>query len=132
MSYLEDLAALLNSLNIGVYPGTTSTWTIFVDDMLDSPDACISLYGRPGRSRICHSGGDIKRPDLHIEVRAATYTAAKSKLEEIDAALHRFGNETVGSTRFILVKAAGEIMLLGKATRNRTLLSQNFEVLIDT
>jgi len=131
MSYLEDIATYLDSLGIGVYPGTSSTRTIYIDEMPDIPDAVIALHGRSGRSRICHTGGDIKRPDLHIEIRADTYTAARSKIAEIDAALHRFGNETVGDTRFILVKAVNEALSLGKDKRNRTIISQNFEVQID-
>jgi len=131
MSFLEDIAAQLNMAGVGIYPGTTATRTIYIGEMPDSPDAVIALYARPGRSRICHTSGDIRRPDLHIEVRAATYVAAQAKIVAIDAALHRFGNETVGSTRFILVKAANEAMSLGKDSRNRTITSQNFEVLID-
>ncbi len=131
MPFLEDIATQLNTAGVGVYPGTSSTRTIYISEMPDTPDALICLYARPGRSRVCHSGGDIRRPDLHIEVRAATYSAAQSKIEAIDAALHRFGNETVGSTRFILVKAVNEMMPLKKDGRNRSLLSQNYEVLID-
>jgi hypothetical protein len=131
MGFLEDLATQLNLVGIGIYPGTSATRTIFLSEMPDAPDACIALYARPGRFRICHSSGDIRRPDLHIEARAATYAAAQAKIVAVDAALHRFGNETVGSTRFILVKAANEAMSLGKDSRNRTIMSQNFEVLID-
>lgn len=132
MSFLEDIATQLNTASVGVYPGTSATRTIYIGEMPDAPDALICLYPRAGRRRVCHTGGDILRPDLHIEVRAATYAAALAKLAAIDAALHRFGNATVGGTAFILVKAASEMTTLGKDARNRSILSQNFEIDIDT
>ena len=67
MSFLEDIATALNAAGVGVYPGTSSTRTIYLAEMPDAPDAVIALYARPGRFRICHSSGDIRRPDLHIE-----------------------------------------------------------------
>jgi len=126
MSFLEDIATQLNSLGIGVYPGTASTWTIFVDDMLDSPDACIALYARPGRAKEVFC--DIQYPDLHVEVRAATYAAAQAKAEAIDAALHAQHDQTWSAHKYLLIKARGVPCKLETDSRGRTIFYQNFEV----
>lgn len=128
MSFLEDLAGKLNTAGVGVYPGTSSTRTIYIGEMPDTPDALICLYARPGRRPAMHSGGDIRQPDLHVEVRAATYSAAVAKMAAIDAALHRTGNYTVGSVRYVSIQAIQEMVSLGRDGRNRSIVSQNFEV----
>lgn len=127
MSFLEDIAIQLDSLGIGVYPGTASTWTIFVDDMLDSPDACISLYGRPGRSKEVFC--DLQYPDLHIEIRAATYGAAQTKAEAIDAALHAQHDITLSTHRYLLLRGRGVPCKLETDSRGRTIFYQNFEIM---
>ena len=76
MSFLEDIAIQLNTTGAGVYPGTSATRTIYIGEMPDSPDACIALYARPGRAKALFC--DLQYPELHVEVRAATYSAAQS------------------------------------------------------
>ena len=128
ISFLEDIAVQLNSAGVGVYPGTSATRTIYIGEMPDSPDALIALYARPGRRPMMHSGGDIRQPDLHVEVRAATYSAATAKIDAIDAALHRTGSFVVGATRYVSIQAIQEMAPLSRDGRNRSLVSQNFEV----
>jgi hypothetical protein len=128
VSFLEDIAALLNTSGVVVYPGTSATRTCYVGEMPDAPDALVCLYARAGRSRTLYSGGELRKPDLHVEVRAATYSAALSKMEAVCAALHRQGDMIVNGTLYVSILAASEMTPLGKDARNRTIMSQNFEV----
>ncbi|MCK9569469.1 minor capsid protein [Candidatus Pacearchaeota archaeon] len=126
MSVLEDIAVQLNTAGVGVYPGTSSTRTIYIGEMPDSPDACIALHARPGRSK--ETFCDLQYPDLHVEVRAATYSAAQSKAEAIDAALHAQHDVTLSAHKYLLIKARGVPCKLEVDGRNRTIFYQNFEI----
>ena len=127
MSFLEDIATQLNTAGIGIYPGTTSTRTIYIAEMPDSPDACIALYARPGRAKEVFC--DIQYPDLHVEVRAATYTAAQSKAEAVDTALHAQHDVVWNGHKYILVAARGPPCKLEKDANGRTIFYQNFEIM---
>lgn len=126
MSFLEDIATQLNTAGVGVYPGTNSTWTVYIAEMPDSPDACIALYARPGRAKEVFC--DIQYPDLHVEVRAAPYAAAQAKAEAIDAALHAQHDQTWSAHKYLLIKARGVPCKLETDDRNRTIFYQNFEI----
>ena len=127
MSFLEDIATQLNTAGIGIYPGTTSTRTIYIAEMPDSPDACIALYARPGRAKEVFC--DIQYPDLHVEVRAATYAAAQSKAEAIDAALYAQHDISLSTHKYLLITARGVPCKLETDSRNRTIFYQNFEIM---
>jgi len=126
MSLLEDVAVQLNAAGVGVYPGTGATRTIFLAEMPSSPDACIVLDKRPGRGKDTLT--DMQWPDLHVEVRAATYTAAQAKAEAVDAALHGQHDVTWSGHRYILIKSRGEPCKLQKDANGRTIFYENFEV----
>lgn len=126
MSFLEDLAIQLNTAGVGVYPGTSSTRTIYVGEMPDSPDACIALYARPGRAKELFC--DIQYPELHVEVRAATYAAAQTKAEAVDSALHAQHDVTLSAHKYLTIRARGVPCKLEVDGRNRTIFYQNFEI----
>lgn len=127
MGFLEDIASKLNSDGVVVYPGSATTRTCYISEMPDAPDAVVCLYARPGRSRVLYSGGELRRPDLHIEVRAATYGAAVAKMESVCDSLHRFEG-VIGARLFTAILAVSEMVSLGRDARNRAIISQNFEV----
>lgn len=126
MSFLEDLAAYLNAQSIGVYPGTSSTRTIYLAEMPADPDAVIALYARPGRPKALYC--DLQYPELHVEVRAATYAAAQTKAEAIDAALHGQHDVTLSTHKYLTVRALGVPAKLEVDGRGRTIFYQNFEI----
>lgn len=126
MSHLEDLATLLNSLSVGIYPGTSSTRTIYIGEMPDSPDACIALHGRPGRAKALYC--DLQYPEAHIETRAATYEAARLKAEAIDAALHGQHDISLSGHTYLEIRALGVPCKLKIDGRGRTIFYQNFEI----
>lgn len=127
MSFLEDIAIQLNTAGVGVYPGTSSTRTIYIAEMPDSPDALIALYARPGRAKEVYC--DLQYPDLHVEVRAATYAAAQTKAEAIDAALHAQHDVTFSGHQYLTIRGRGVPCKLEVDGRNRTIFYQNFEVM---
>lgn len=126
MSFLEDIATQLNTLSVGVYPGTSSTRTIYVGTMPDSPDALIGLYARPGRPP--ETFADIHYPELHVEVRAATYSAAQTKIEAIQTALHGLHDTALSGKQYLVIRALGDPAKLIVDGRNRTVFYQNYLV----
>jgi hypothetical protein len=126
MSFLEDLAIQLNTAGVGIYPGTSTTRTCYIGEMPDTPDLCIALYARPGRPKEMRS--DLQYPELHVEVRAATYAAAQTKAEAVDAALHGQHDVTLSTHRYIIVRALGVPAKLETDNRNRTIFYQNFTI----
>jgi hypothetical protein len=127
MSFLEDLATQLNTAGVGVYPGISSTRTIYIGEMPDSPDAVIALYARPGRAKELYC--DLQYPELHVEVRAATYAAAQTKAEAIDSALHAQHDVALSAHQYLAIQALGVPAKLEVDGRNRTIFYQNFRII---
>ena len=126
MSFLEDIATQLNTAGIGIYPGTAATRTIYLAEMPDVPDAVTVLYARAGRAKELLT--DLQFPELHVEVRAATYAAAQTKMEAIDTALHGLHDTVLSGHNYIFIQALGAPVKLEVDARNRTIFYQNFEV----
>jgi hypothetical protein len=126
MSFLEDIATALNAAGVGIYPGTSSTRTIYIGEMPDSPDAVIALYARPGRAWETYT--DIQYPELHVEIRAATYSAAQTKAAAIAIALHGQHDILLSGTKYLKIKALGGYTKLEVDARGRTIFYQNFEI----
>ncbi len=126
MSFLEDIAVQLNSAGVGVYPGTSSTRTVYIGEMPDSPDAVIALYARPGRAKEMRLS--LEYPELHVETRAATYAACQAKAESIDAALHAQHDVTLSAHRYLIIRALGVPCKLEVDGRGRTIFYQNFTI----
>ncbi len=128
MSLLEDIAIQLNSVGVGVYPGTFATRTIYVGEMPDAPDAVVALAARPGRPKDPKT--DLQYPELHVEVRAATYAAAQIKAEAVDAALHGQHDALFNTThKYVLIQALGVPCKLDVDNRGRTIFYQNFRII---
>ena len=126
MSFLEDIATALNASGVGVYPGTSSTRAIYIGEMPDAPDAVIALYARPGRPKEMRLS--LEYPELHVEVRAATYSAAQTKAEAVDAALHAQHDVTLSAHKYLIIRALGVPCKLEVDGRGRTIFYQNFTI----
>ncbi len=126
MSFLEDLAVALNTAGVGVYPGTSTTRTVYLAEMPADPDAVIALYARPGRPKALYC--DLQYPELHVEVRAATYAACQTKAEAIDAALHAQHDIALSGHQYLTIQARGVPCKLEVDGRGRTIFYQNFEI----
>jgi hypothetical protein len=126
MSFLEDLAIQLNTAGVGTYPGTSATRTIYIGEMPDTPDAVICLYARPGRAWETYT--DIQYPELHVEIRAATYAASQTKALAVATALHGQHDISFSGTKYLKIKALGSYAKLEVDGRGRTIFYQNFEI----
>jgi hypothetical protein len=125
MSFLEDIATYLAAAGIGVYPGTASTRTVYIGELPDTPDLCISLHARAGKPKEMFC--DVQYPELHVEVRGATYGAAQTKAEAIDTALHAQHDISLSGHQYLTIRALGVPAKLEVDARNRTIFYQNFQ-----
>lgn len=117
MSFLEDISTYLSNQSISCYIGS----------MPADPDAVVVLYARPGRPKDLYC--DLQYPELHVEVRAATYTAAQSKAESVDALLHALHDQDLSGHRYLEIQALGVPAKLEEDGRRRTIFYQNFRII---
>jgi len=117
MSFLEDISTYLNNSSI----------TCHIGSMPADPDAVVVLYARSGRPKDLFC--DLQYPELHVEVRAATYTAAQSKAESVDALLHALHDTDLSSHRYLEIQALGVPAKLETDGRGRTVFYQNFRII---
>ena len=121
---LEDMALLLQQANIGVI-GTN----IFLSNMPASPDACVALYEYAGNARERSFGGDVlESPGLQVRVRNTTYSAARTKIESVIAALDGVNNTTVNNKRYLSVLVQQSPTPMGSDQNGRKEFTVNFIV----
>jgi len=94
--------------------------------MPDSPDAIVALYARPGRPKALYC--DLQYPELHVEIRASTYTAAQSKSDAVDVALHALHDISLSGHKYLSIRGLGVPCKLDVDGRGRTIFYQNFEI----
>jgi len=77
-------------------------------------------------------GSRIRSPEMHVEVRGSPQgtSAAYQEMYDIGEALHNVGGEVMSSINVIVIRALGEISVLGRDEKNRSIFSQNFVVRI--
>lgn len=66
-------------------------------------------------------------PTFQIYIRASGYSAGKSTLDAVRAALHRLTNETVGDTYFYYIFAISEGGHVGRSESGEDEFSINFQ-----
>ena len=120
---LDDIASYLQQQGIaGVYKGF----------MPDKPDNCVVLFEYAGEPmELTMGSGDptLERPDLQVRVRNTSYSAARSKIEDVVDALHGLANEVLGDRRYLLIRANQSPESLGLDANNRSEFVCNFSVL---
>ena len=120
MTYLiDDIAQYLEDEGVGTL-GTN----IFKSYLPDSVDTALVVLDTGGT--MPDPDTPTKSPTFQVFIRAATYTAGKTKLEAVRTALHRLANETVGSTYFYYILAQSEGGHLGRNERGLDEFSVNF------
>lgn len=119
---LEQIGEYLATQNVG-----TLAEDIFLGNMPDMPDACVVLYQYAGSPPDLHWNGEY--PGLQVKVRAATYSAASTKIKAVVRELHGLCEQVLGGTRYLLVKAKGSPELWDKDDKGRVILFVNFEVM---
>lgn len=110
--------------------GTLGT-DLFVGLLPDTPDAAVSLFEYGGASPV-HSlgsgGAKFERPRVQVVVRAATYTAARTKIESVYTTLEQLANITLSSVRYLMVEAVQSPAFLERDVNNRVTMVCNFQV----
>lgn len=124
---LDDIATYLQQQGAGTV-GTD----IFKGFLPDQPDNCIGLFEYAGSpTELTMGTGDavLERPGLQVRARNKSYSAARSKLDEVVTALHGLANETLGGKRYLLIRANQSPESIGMDASNRNELVVNFSVL---
>jgi len=120
----EDIIAILeqSGIEVGTFAGD-----LFIHQMPDSPDACISVHDTGGFDPEVN---DYNKPTVQIRVRGDKmgYQAAWDKAKEVRDTLHTLHNEVFGGTRYIQIMLQGDITDIGNDEKGRPLLVLNFLV----
>lgn len=119
---LDDVAAYLQTQGIGTI-GTD----IFKGAMPDQPDNCICLYEYAGSPPDLHWNGEY--PGLQVMARNTSYAAGRTKIETIRTKLHGLTEQTLGTTRYLLIKANQSPESLGRDENNRQEFVINFTII---
>lgn len=126
MALLDDIATRLQTDGIGTI-GASSGWAIFKAALPDGPDTAVALF---------ETGGDapeeryaLDRPTFQVRVRgdAWGYSAARTKMQDIFAALHA-QEANVGSDYVYIYAVQSGPIQMGHDESDRPHLSLNFRV----
>jgi len=119
---LGDIGGYLFAQGIGMV-GTD----IFYGFMPDTPDNCIALFEYAGSPPDLHWDGEY--PGLQVRVRNKSYAAGREKIEQAKNTLHGLTEQTLGTTRYLLIKAKQSPESLGRDANNRTEWVVNFTII---
>lgn len=123
---LDDIATYLAGKNLGTV-GTD----IFKGFYPDQPDNCISLFeyaGSPTELTMCGSP-TLERPGLQVRVRDKDYSAGRARIGRVVDYLHGLAGTTLGSTRYLLIRANQSPESMGTDANNRSEFVVNFSII---
>ena len=122
-SAAEDIKDYLVDQGVG-----TLKTDLFVGDMPNTPDACVSIVDSPGLSPELRY--EWERPGIQILTRASIggYRSAYTKAKLVYDTLHGTTNETINATIYKLIAAAHSPLYVGKDEKNRPMWSINFNI----
>jgi len=119
---LSDIGTYLQTQGVG-----TVGADIFLGLMPDQPDNCIALFEYAGSPPDLHWNGEY--PGLQVRVRNKSYSAARTKIEDVMKKLHGLSEHILSGTRYLLIKARGSPEILKRDNNNRVELFVNFDVI---
>lgn len=122
---LDELAAYLETQALGTV-GTD----LFKGLLPDTPDACVALFETPGGPPGLTDSIDLR--SFQVRTRAAGYSDARQKCEDIFALLHGLHEQTLSGARYVLVAAKQAPFSLGRDDRQRHEFAANFRALRDS
>lgn len=111
--------------------GTVGT-DLFMGFLPDKPDNLVALFeyaGDPMEMTMGSGGSVLERPGLQVRVRNTSYSAAKTKIEDVVDELHGLANETLSNKTYLLIKANQSPESLGLDASFRSEFVVNFSVL---
>jgi hypothetical protein len=121
--------SLLNDMKTLIPADVAPASSIFIGDYPDTPDNIITLF---------HSGGfdpshsftakEFEEPTFQVRIRNTSYAMASEKGELIKDALDGRTELVINGNRYLSVFQQGDILPLGKDSKNRTEFTLNFRV----
>ena len=120
----SDICQLIEDGN----EGTRGT-NLFTGLMPDSPDACVAVYNRGGDAP--ETTNKIKNPQIRINVRGRLpdYESTWNWANRIFELLDGMTNATVGGSRYIQIRARGDIYDKNRDQNGRIIFELNFRVM---
>lgn len=119
---LEDIGGYLQAQGIG-----TVGADIFLGFLPEAPDSCVALFEYAGSPPDLHWDGEY--PGLQVRVRNKSYATGRAKIEQAKNALHGLTEQTLGVTRYLLVKAKQSPESMGRDANGRNEWVINFTII---
>ena len=130
MALLDDVGVYLAAQGVG-----TQGTDIFIGKMPDTPDTCIGLFEYGGQEGDYTMGATVsarmERPNFQAVVRAAGYSAARTKVQSVYTTLDAVAEQDLSSKRYHRISAKAPPIYLGRDKSNRPQFSCNFGVIKD-
>lgn len=125
MSLLVDMKTLIPS-------GVAAASSIFLGDYPDTPNNMVALY-QSGGADPSHTftSRAFEQPTFQIRIRNLSYAMAVSKAETIKDTLDGLTEQTINGNRYVSIFQQGDILPLGKDSKNRSELTLNFRVKVE-
>lgn len=124
---LTEIAAYLVSQGVCTGIGTD----LFIQEVPMEPDLMTAVFQYAGDPPgLTFDGAAEDNPGLQVRTRAALgdLASGEARAKAAQTALHAVGNTTLGSTRYMLIRASGSPMSIGNDEQNRPEWTQNFIV----
>lgn len=119
---LDDIATYLQTNGVGTV-GTD----IFLGQLPASPDNCVALFEYAGFPPDLIWSGE--RPGLQARIRNKSYSAGRTKAEQVVQKLHGLAESTLSGTRYLLVRAEQSPESLGRDANGRNEWVVNFAII---
>lgn len=117
----------ISSYLAGQGVGTEAT-DLFVGRMPDQPDALVCLFETPGAPLRASMVSAAEQRSLQARARAATYTAAQTRIEQVYRLLHGLHETDLDGAHFVVIEARQPPFSLGEDEKRRNLWVVNFRV----
>lgn len=122
---LQDIADHLQGYGVG-----TQGTDLFYGSLPDAPDAAVCIYEYAGSPpEYVFEGLAYENPGLQAVARAATYVAARAKIQVVMDALTAKGSVVLNGTQYGLIGPRQSPFPLGSDAQGRPILACNFDVI---
>lgn len=115
MSPAEALQLYLIQVGVGglLVPGAGADWSVYLNNMPDTPDNAICAYDTTGRiqGRIHRTGETIEQPGVQVKVRGTVNRAVCQKIKDVADALD-------ACKRVVVVAPDSTCIMISSFTRN--------------
>lgn len=122
MSLLADMKTLIPS-------GVATATSIYLGDYPDTPDNIVALYHSGGADPShTFSSREFEEPTFQVRIRNVSFAMAETKANAIKDVLDGLTEQSINGNRYLSIFQQGDILPLGKDSKNRTELTLNIRV----